>query len=207
MRLKVCGMRELENISALSELDPNYIGFIFWSESSRFVDKKTPSLDKKIIKTGVFVDATFDYILTKIKDHQLDAVQLHGQESYSYCKVIKDYGLKVIKSFSIKNTFDFNTLKDYENSCDYYLFDTKGKLPGGNGFTFDWKILNKYPSQKPFFLSGGIGVDNLNEIKKLVKTKLPIHAIDVNSKFETAPGNKNIELLKKFKKEIDELQR
>ena len=205
MRLKVCGMRELENISALSELDPNYIGFIFWSESSRFVDKKTPPLDKKIIKTGVFVDATFDYILTKIKDHQLDAVQLHGQESCSYCKVIKDYGLKVIKSFSIKNTFDFNTLEDYENSCDYYLFDTKGKLPGGNGFTFNWKILNEYPSQKPFFLSGGIGVDNLNEIKKLVKTKLPIHAIDVNSKFETAPGNKNIELLKKFKKEIDEL--
>ena len=205
MRLKVCGMRELENISALSELDPNYIGFIFWSESSRFVDKKTPPLDKKIIKTGVFVDATFDYILNKIKDHQLDAVQLHGHESFSYCKVIKDYGLKVIKSFSIKNTFDFNTLEDYENSCDYYLFDTKGKLPGGNGFTFDWKILNEYPSQKPFFLSGGIGVDNLNEIKKLVKTKLPIHAIDVNSKFETAPGNKNIELLKKFKKEIDEL--
>ena len=205
MRLKVCGMRELENISALSELHPNYIGFIFWSESSRFVDKKTPPLDKKIIKTGVFVDATFDYILTKIKDHQLDAVQLHGQESCSYCKVIKDYGLKVIKSFSIKNTFDFNTLEDYENSCDYYLFDTKGKLPGGNGFNFDWKILNEYPSQKPFFLSGGIGVDNLNEIKKLVKTKLPIHAIDVNSKFETAPGNKNIELLKKFKKEIDEL--
>ncbi|MFL2616642.1 MAG: phosphoribosylanthranilate isomerase [Flavobacteriaceae bacterium] len=198
-------MRELENISALSELDPNYIGFIFWSESSRFVDKKTPPLDKKIIKTGVFVDATFDYILTKIKDHQLDAVQLHGQESCSYCKVIKDYGLKVIKSFSIKNTFDFNILEDYENSCDYYLFDTKGKLPGGNGFTFDWKILNEYPSQKPFFLSGGIGVDNLNEIKKLVKTKLPIHAIDVNSKFETVPGNKNIELLKKFKKEIDEL--
>ena len=205
MRLKVCGMRELENISALSELDPNYIGFIFWSESSRFVNKKTPPLDKKIIKTGVFVDATFDYILTKIKDHQLDAVQLHGQESCSYCKVIKDYGLEVIKSFSIKNTFDFNILEDYENSCDYYLFDTKGKLPGGNGFTFDWKILNEYPSQKPFFLSGGIGVDNLNEIKKLVKTKLPIHAIDVNSKFETAPGNKNIELLKKFKKEIDEL--
>ena len=205
MRLKVCGMRELENISALSELDPNYIGFIFWSESSRFVDKKTPPLDKKIIKTGVFVDASFDYILAKIKDHQLDAVQLHGQESCSYCKVIKDYGLKVIKSFSIKNTFDFNTLEDYENSCDYYLFDTKGKLPGGNGFNFDWKILNEYPSQKPFFLSGGIGVDNLNEIKKLVKTKLPIHAIDVNSKFETAPGNKNIELLKKFKKEIDEL--
>tara|TARA_B100001939_G_scaffold80927_1_gene68786 strand:+ start:2757 stop:3374 length:618 start_codon:yes stop_codon:yes gene_type:complete len=205
MRLKVCGMRELENISALSELDPNYIGFIFWSESSRFVDKKTPPLDKKIIKTGVFVDATFDYMLTKIKDHQLDAVQLHGQESCSYCKVIKDYGLKVIKSFSITNTFDFNTLEDYENSCDYYLFDTKGKLPGGNGFTFDWKILNEYPSQKPFFLSGGIGVDNLNEIKKLVKTKLPIHAIDVNSKFETSPGNKNIELLKKFKKEIDEL--
>lgn len=205
MRLKVCGMRELENISALSELDPNYIGFIFWSESSRFVDKKTPPLEKKIIKTGVFVDATFDYILTKIRDHQLDAVQLHGQESCSYCKVIKDYGLKVIKSFSIKNTFDFNTLEDYENSCDYYLFDTKGKLPGGNGFSFDWKILNEYPSQKPFFLSGGIGIDNLNEIKKLVKTKLPIHAIDVNSKFETAPGNKNIELLKKFKKEIDEL--
>ena len=205
MKLKVCGMRELENISALSELKPNYIGFIFWAQSSRFVDKKTPLLDKKIIKTGVFVDATFDYILTKIKDHQLDAVQLHGQESCSYCKMIKDYGLKVIKSFSIKNTFDFNTLEDYENSCDYYLFDTKGKLPGGNGFTFDWEVLDKYPSQKPFFLSGGIGVDNLNEIKKLVKTKLPIHAVDVNSKFENAPGNKNIELLKKFKKEIDEL--
>ena len=205
MRLKVCGMRELENISALSELDPNYIGFIFWSESSRFVNKKTPPLDKKIIKTGVFVDATFDYILTKIKDHQLDAVQLHGHESFSYCKVIKDYGLKVIKSFSIKNTFDFNTLEDYENSCDYYLFDTKGKLPGGNGFTFNWKILNEYPSQKPFFLSGGIGVDNLNEIKKLVKTKLPVHAIDVNSKFEISPAKKDIDKLNLFKKELYEL--
>ena len=205
MKWKVCGMREPENITALSALQPDYLGFIFWAPSSRYVRETTPSLEKNIKKTGVFVDASVDYIQTSIGTHQLQAVQLHGQETPAYCELIQNFGVEVIKAFSVKETFDFTTLDPYETHCDYYLFDTKGALPGGNGHVFDWTLLKDYPSQKPFFLSGGIGPEHVAEIKALLKTDLPLHAIDVNSKFELSPGEKNIELVNAFKKQLDEL--
>ena len=123
----------------------------------------------------------------------------------AYIYIIQGFGVEVIKAFSVKNTFDFSTLEAYESSCDFFLFDTKGALPGGNGYTFDWSLLKEYPSQKPFFLSGGIGLENTQEIKELLNTDLPLFAIDVNSKFELAPGLKKIEELKQFKKELYEL--
>lgn len=205
MKLKVCGMRETENIEALVELQPDYMGFIFWALSSRYVDQPTPVLMDSIKKTGVFVDATPDYIQSTIQEHHLQAVQLHGEETPAYCSLINEFEVEVIKAFSIKNQFDFSRLNAYETSCDYFLFDTKGALPGGNGYGFDWTLLNAYPSNKPFFLSGGIGPEDIGKIKALTKTDLPLFAIDVNSKFERAPGHKNIEQITPFKQQLDEL--
>lgn len=205
MKLKVCGMREKKNIISLTDLKPNYIGFIFWISSTRYVDQSTPSLPEAIKKTGVFVDATIDFIKSMVQNHQLKAVQLHGEETPDYCSIIQKFGVEVIKSFSIKDQFDYNKINIYEDYCDYYLFDTKGKLPGGNGYAFDWTLLNAYPSEKPFFLSGGIGPNELIKIKDLINTSLPLYAIDVNSKFEYSPGLKNIDLIRQFKKQLDEL--
>ncbi len=205
MKLKVCGMRDPKNIKALMALAPDYMGFIFWAPSSRYVSEATPTLPDSIKKTGVFVDASLDFVQSCVEEHALQAVQLHGQESPEYCLLIKDFQVEVIKAFSIKDHFDFSVLEAYEKSCDYFLFDTKGTLPGGNGYGFDWKILNNYPSQKPFFISGGIGMEETASIKKLSAHALPLYAIDVNSKFESAPGLKKIDLLKRFKKELYEL--
>jgi phosphoribosylanthranilate isomerase len=205
MKLKVCGMREPDNIAALSALQPDYMGFIFWAPSSRYVSEATPVLDKSIKKTGVFVDASVDYIQSSISTHQLQAIQLHGEETPSYCQLVQVFGVEVIKAFSVKDAFDFSILEAYENSCDFFLFDTKGALPGGNGYTFDWSLLKEYPSQKPFFLSGGIGLENTQEIKELLNTDLPLYAIDVNSKFELAPGLKKIKDITQFKNKLYEL--
>lgn len=205
MKLKVCGMREKENIKALLDLKPAYMGLIFWGASSRYVNETTDQLPETTKKTGVFVDATLDYIQTTIKEHQLDAVQLHGKESAVYCNLVGEFGTEVIKAFSVSDSFDFSILSRYETACDYFLFDTKGPLPGGNGSGFNWELLTDYPSKKPFFLSGGIGPDDTEKIKQLIKTELPLFAVDVNSKFELSPGNKNIEQIKAFKKQLDEL--
>tara|TARA_B110000858_G_scaffold66877_1_gene77704 strand:+ start:1224 stop:1841 length:618 start_codon:yes stop_codon:yes gene_type:complete len=205
MKLKVCGMRTPENIEALAALNPDYMGFIFWAPSSRFVNKTTPLLPNKIKKTGVFVDATIDYIETIIKEHELKAVQLHGKEDPEFCAYIKTLDVEVIKAFSMKEAFDFKSIEPYETACDFYLFDTKGELPGGNGYGFDWSILKNYPSVKSFFLSGGIGKEEVSQILELRNTDLPLYAIDVNSKFESAPGVKKIDELEQFKNELYEL--
>jgi len=199
MKLKVCGMRSHENILALSDLKPDYMGFIFWKPSKRFVSTTTPTLPSNIKKTGVFVDETFDEIKSLIETHRLQAVQLHGKENPIFCDRLKDLNVEIIKVFSIKKDFDFSTLAPYENVCDYFLFDTKGELPGGNGYAFDWEMLKSYPSSKPFFLSGGIGMDQLADLEDIFKLNLPLYAIDVNSKFESEAGMKKIELLKDFK--------
>ena len=192
-------MRSHENILALSDLKPDYMGFIFWKPSKRFVSTTTPTLPSNIKKTGVFVDETFDEIKSLIETHQLQAIQLHGNENPSFCDRLKDLNVEIIKVFSIKKDFDFSTLAPYENVCDYFLFDTKGELPGGNGYAFDWEMLKSYPSSKPFFLSGGIGMDQLADLEDIFKLNLPLYAIDVNSKFESEAGMKKIELLKDFK--------
>jgi phosphoribosylanthranilate isomerase len=174
------------------------MGFIFWDKSARYFDGIIPKLPKSIQKVGVFVDATSEEIVEKIEKYDLQAVQLHGDESVEFCKTLKKNtpkGIDIIKVFSILDTFDFDLLKPFETVCDYFLFDTKGKLPGGNGSTFDWKVLENYPSTKPFFLSGGIGINEMSAVNEISKTNLPIYAIDINSKFEIEPGLKNIELL------------
>jgi phosphoribosylanthranilate isomerase len=204
MKQKVFGMKNTDNILNVAKLNPDFIGFIFFKNSPRYFNSVIPELPDNIKKIGVFVDATFDYIKGIVQKHNLQGVQLHGNESPELCKQLQDLNCTVIKVFSIKDSFDFNTLEPYEDVCDFYLFDTKGKQPGGNGYTFDWSVLKKYPSIKPYFLSGGIGpkeLDNLLSFQKRPEA-LFCHSLDVNSKFETNLGLKNIEKLKAFKQLI-----
>lgn len=209
MKLKVCGMKYVENIQQVAELQPDYLGFIFYGKSKRNFDGIIPELSQSIKKAGVFVNSSIDEVLEKIKTYNLQAVQLHGDESVQYIEELRsldcardDISIEIIKVFGIKDEFDFNILNPYLEVVDYFLFDTKGKERGGNGITFDWKVLENYPFSKPFFLSGGIGLAQIQEINKIRKTDLPIYALDVNSKFETAAGFKSVENIKKFKDEI-----
>jgi phosphoribosylanthranilate isomerase len=204
MKLKICGMKYPDNILEVGSLLPDYMGFIFWEKSARYFDGVIPELPKSIKKVGVFVNETVEVILAKAIQYDLQAIQLHGQESVEFCADLKqelDSKIEIIKVFSVDDAFDFEVLKPFEAVCDYFLFDTKGKLPGGNGTTFDWKVLKKYPSSKPFFLSGGIGLEEMKAVKEISKTNLPLYAIDVNSKFEIEPGLKNIELCRNIRRD------
>ena len=153
-----------------------------------------------IKKTGVFVDERIDRIVKISKLTGLDLIQLHGNESPLYCSELKSHGLSVIKAFNIGNEFSFETLIRYLTVCDYFLFDTKSDKPGGNGRKFDWKKLDKYSLDKPFFLSGGIGPLDTHLIKSI--TTRGLFAVDINSRFETAAGFKDAELVKTFIKAI-----
>lgn len=210
IKLKVCGMKH--NTLEVASLQPDYLGFIFYDKSPRNFTGSIPVLPKDIKKVGVFVNATIDTVIENINTFQLDVVQLHGDESPEYCKRLKLYchsaldvnDIEIIKVFSIKDEFDFSVLKPYETVCDYYLFDTKGKAKGGNGYTFDWSVLKDYPSNKPYFLSGGIGVDEIEQLKAFFTKEESQHciALDINSKFEIEPGLKNIEELHQFKQDV-----
>lgn len=210
LKLKICGMKFPDNIKEIASLNPDFLGFIFFENSKRNFDiDSIPEIDKNIKKVGVFVDATIEFIVEKIKKFQLNYIQLHGNEDESFCLDIKRYfkenqlDVKIIKVFSIDDNFDFTEMNKFE-MVDYFLFDTAGVLRGGNGVKFNWEILNKYSSNKYFFLSGGIGIDDVNEIKKIMNSDLSskLFAIDVNSKFEIEPGLKNKIVLQEFKKQL-----
>ena len=199
-------MKYPENILEVGALLPDYMGFIFWEKSARYFNGEIPELIETVKKVGVFVNQSQEEILEKVAKYNLQAVQLHGNETVEFLSELKKQlpkKVQIIKAFSADNDFDFEVLKPYEAVCDYFLFDTKGKLPGGNGTTFDWTILKKYTSEKPFFLSGGIGINELKAIEEISKTNLPIYAIDVNSKFEIEPGLKNKNLFSNFKRKFD----
>ncbi len=198
IKVKVCGMKNPENIRELLKLQPDFMGFIFYQKSKRFAE---PELDQELLlhfpertkKVAVFVDEEEDKIMEIVKKYDIKMVQLHGHESPAFCETLRGKGLTVIKVFSVGEAFDFKKLGPYLLHTDYFLFDTKGKEYGGNGVTFDWSILNEYKYDKPIFLSGGIGAENVTSIKDL---KIPVYAIDVNSRYEVEPGLKNISLLK-----------
>lgn len=204
MKLKVCGMKYVENIQQVAGLQPDYLGFIFYDKSKRNFEGIIPQLPKGIKKTGVFVNEYLEIVISLVEEYKLEAVQLHGYESVTYIESLKEHLPKVelIKVFGIKDEFDFEILKPYEVVVDYFLFDTKGKERGGNGVTFDWTVLKNYNSTKPFFLSGGIGLEEIKEVQNIIKTDLPIYALDVNSKFEKEAGLKSVKKIKKFKNEI-----
>ena len=194
VKLKICGMKH--NIAEVASLQPDYMGFIFYDKSPRNFTAPPPNLPSSIKRVGVFVNAPLEVVSEKIKTFHLDVVQLHGDESPEFCQAFS--GVEIWKVFSIKDSFDFNKLTPYEMVVDKFLFDTKGKEKGGNGYTFDWNVLEGYNLNTPFILSGGIGLDEMERVRQILKTKLPIYAIDVNSKFEQAPGLKNTTLLAEF---------
>jgi len=213
MKLKICGMKY--NTSEVAALQPDYLGFIFYDKSPRNFEDVIPDLPKTIKKVGVFVDEEIDKILQKIEKYNLDAVQLHGNESPDYCKELRKYcyaeldsasQYEIIKVFSIKDEFDFSQLQPYDDDdvVDYFLFDTKGKLPGGNGYTFNWDVLKEYPSTKPYFLSGGIGLEEIDNVLSFLQKQESKYcfAIDINSKFEIKPGLKAVEKLERFKSSL-----
>lgn len=199
IKLKICGMRHEENILAVAELFPDYMGFIFYEGSRRFVGKdftipaEFPSAIKRI---GVFVNESTQEILRLADKHALDFIQLHGSESVEQCAEIRKKGLGVIKAFAVAQDFDFNNVLPFEKVVDYFLFDTKGKDFGGQGVPFDWNILKRYDQRVSFFLSGGISPVNVTGVSALKGMNL--HALDVNSGVEQEVGIKDVELVKKL---------
>ncbi|TAE41770.1 MAG: phosphoribosylanthranilate isomerase [Runella slithyformis] len=195
MKLKVCGMRDADNLAALVELKPEFIGFIFYDKSPRFVgdmdEAVARAVPKSIKKVGVFVNATPEYVLRMTKKYELQFAQLHGQETPDFCRQLKMRGVNIIKAFAIDESFNFTSLNNFKPHTDFFLFDTKGAQPGGNGEVFDWNLLRRYDNDKPFFLSGGLSLQNIDLVSELEGMK--VYGLDINSKFETAPAQKDIE--------------
>ena len=198
MIIKVCGMREPENIRAVEALGIDLMGFIFWPPSSRYVGEKPSYLPRNCRRAGVFVDAALPDILAAVEDFRLDVIQLHGHEAPEAIAALKARipGTRVVKSLAVAGPGDLEQTDAYADVCDAFLFDTKGRLPGGNGRQFDWSVLERYQGRLPFLLSGGIGPDDAQRIRAF---QVPgCIGIDLNSRFETEPGRKDVEALKTF---------
>ncbi len=220
MKVKVCGITQLEQLHALSEMAVDYAGFIFYPPSPRYVEKAgllgadVKNAAVELRKVGVFVDASYDEVMHRIDEYGLDMVQLHGRETSYECKRLAAH-IDVIKAFRFSGDDHVGwMIKDYYANTDFLLFDTgvpapKGEHPekavyGGTGRKFDWSRLQEVAIQKPFFLSGGIAPGDAETINAFMTTPAAksMVAIDINSRFETAPGVKNLEQIKQFLGEL-----
>lgn len=200
MKLKICGNTNPDNIQAIMPLAPDYLGFIFHPGSPRYIGKNEDircfiASQSGVLKTGVFVNASLIDVRIQAKAYRLDLAQLHGSESPEYCRSVART-MPVIKAFGISDRFDFDLTHAYQNSCRYFLFDTDCAGYGGSGQSFDWSLLQRYKGNTPFFLSGGIGPEHVPVIKSIRHELLM--GVDVNSRFESAPGIKNFHCLKTF---------
>lgn len=205
MIVKVCGMTTIENLKAITAFQPEYFGFIFYEKSPRAIKIESLPYFDGIDKIGVFVNATHDFILKKQKQYNLNGIQLHGEEDVSYIKDLKTkipQELKILKAISVRNSFDFGKINTYETFVDLIILDTKTKLRGGSGQQFDWSLLKYYDANIPFLLSGGVSVNNLDEILKLDKQHQLMIGVDINSKFEMQPGIKNAKRVNTFLKKL-----
>lgn len=192
-------MRQPENLAAIAALRPDFLGFIFHPKSSRYVGAQLSSTDLAALpagirKVGVFVNETVDTVLMRVAELGLDLAQLHGQETPVECAKLQAAGVPVIKAFSVGEEFCFDVLQPYVGHVNYFLFDTKGAQPGGNGTTFNWNLLADYELPVPYFLAGGLSLDQAEALRNL---RLPgLFALDLNSCFETEPGVKDAGLLR-----------
>ncbi len=205
LKVKVCGMHDPENISGVVAALPDYIGLIFYPQSKRFagmepISEILDAIPPTVKKVGVFVGETSTKVIEVCQSWNLDVVQLHGKESPEYCKKIQESGVTVFKAFSVDEHFDFEKLGAYSRVCNYFLFDTKGLLPGGTGHKFNWQLLDNYKGEVPFFLSGGIGPGDLEAIGKFRHPML--FGIDINSGFEISPAMKDVRKVNEFITEI-----
>lgn len=202
MIVKVCGMRDAENIREVEALGVDWMGFVFHRTSPRFVGELPDYLPQRAKRVGVFVDETEEQIMETVQLFRLDMVQLHGRETSDFCSRIRSKGLKVIKAINVQNRFPSEEVSFYEGTCDYFLFDTKTPLPGGSGQKFDWSSLSAYRGTTPFLLSGGISPDDADRVEAFVHERCI--GIDLNSRFETSPACKDTHLLQSF---IDKIKR
>ncbi len=204
MKIKVCGMKYASNINSVATLAPDYLGFIFYPKSKRFVGldfdrSDLSSLNPSIHKVAVFVNAYLNEVTEFSNIYGIKIVQLHGDEKPEFCSDLRLNKFKVIKAFGVNEDFDFSSLEAYQDSVDYFLFDTKTPEYGGSGKSFNWQVLNRYQLSVPFFLSGGLSLENIPEIQAIDHPQL--FGVDLNSRFEKEPGVKNTELLAEaFKK-------
>ena len=216
MKIKVCGLRDPGNIEAVVAIGVDYVGFIFYGKSARYVGdtelaawlQANAASFADVKKVGVFVNAEVDYILNTVHDYQLDFVQLHGDESPVYCRELKllwsvstlrRAGL--VKAFRVTPDFDFAATSAYADSCDFFVFDTGGRADyGGTGAKWDWTKLTDYRGDTPFLLSGGIGLEDAAAVAALDHPQLL--GVDVNSGFEDAPAQKDVAALARFVNEV-----
>ncbi|WP_418697865.1 phosphoribosylanthranilate isomerase [Bacteroides sp.] len=197
---KVCGMTRADNIRSVEQLGVDMIGFIFYPKSPRCLLEMPDYLPTRAKRVGVFVNASKEDILMYADRFALDCIQLHGSESPEYCRSLLAAGQRLIKAFSIALPKDLLAVSAYNGLCDYYLFDTKTPQYGGSGNQFDWNILNRYNGPTPFLLSGGINSYSAKAIKEFHHPRFA--GIDLNSRFETAPGIKDVERIETFLKEL-----
>jgi phosphoribosylanthranilate isomerase len=199
--VKVCGMKNRENIHALIHLNPDFIGYIFYPNSPRYIEpsiahsltERVPSAVKKV---GVFVNSSIEEIIEKFINLRLDCVQLSGHESLSLVKRLNHANIPIIKAVHIHEIEDLEKAHEFSPFISKFLFDTKTETFGGSGLKFDWNILNAYTGDVPFFLSGGIGPQDVDDILSFRHPKF--EGVDINSKFEIEPGLKNIQLIQSF---------
>jgi phosphoribosylanthranilate isomerase len=205
LKIKICGLRESGNIMETAKLEPDFMGFIFYKQSARYAGEIldpeiTAKLPLKIKKTGVFVNEDMPEINRIIRKYTLDAVQLHGDETPELCKHLTQEGIVVIKAFRTNESTDFKSYSDFIPYTEYFLFDNFTQGYGGSGKKFEWKILDSYDLGHPFFLSGGI---TASDVSKILDIKNPSFCgIDLNSRFEVKPGQKDGKILKAFISEI-----
>lgn len=202
--LKICGMRDAQNINDVAALNPDFMGFIFYEKSKRYVGKDfviPTNFPSQIKRVGVFVNEATEVVLKKVEQHRLDFVQLHGGESVKECEQLKRNRVGIIKVFSVDNDFDFSTVDEFESCSDYFLFDTKSEGYGGSGKTFDWSMLENYSNHVPFFLSGGLSPENVSAALQVKSTAL--FALDVNSGVEISPGFKDVDKIRSIKTILD----
>ena len=206
MELKVCGMREPDNIrSLISEVNPDWMGLIFSPKSPRYVsDEQAAELKgQPVKKVGVFVNESEAEILRKVDQFDLSAIQLHGNESMEFVKKLSQKtDVELWKVVSVGDEIDWKSLEGYLPFVSKFLFDTATAAHGGSGKRFDWKVLETYPFDKGFLLSGGLDEESAEEVLALRQQIPQLQGVDLNSKFEDAPGLKNIEKLKNFKSRL-----
>ena len=198
-KVKVCGITEEKNYFDLSKYPIDYYGFIFYKKSPRYILNNPDHFFIKNIKNkvAVFVNEDIDTVIRILEKYNFSYIQLHGDENFDYCMKLKKKGIKIIKSYLL-NKDDCILDKTLINSLsDLFLFDYKSQKYGGSGKSFDWNLLNNIKIDKPFFLSGGISLDNINNINNIINKKF-LYGFDLNSKFEDSPGIKDISLIDKF---------
>lgn len=201
--IKICGMTETENIRHIEQLGVDLIGFIFYPKSPRCLCEMPGYLPRQARRVGVFVNETKENILMYADRFGLDYIQLHGNESPEYCRSLLTAGhLPLIKAFSIDRPHDLQPISAYDGLCRYYLFDTKSPKYGGSGRQFDWNLLQRYHGSTPFLLSGGINSYSAQAIKAFHHPRFA--GVDLNSRFETSPGIKDVERIRTFLKELKE---